>query len=162
MPTTSELFVVFACNDNMIVQFEMGSRLLLWWTPNVHLFLRERDMYLFLNDPARDEYPNVTQRVCRTRAPLLVQSIPIRVQLSHVLPCGLLYLLTYGYVSSHRRIFQVVYFRFHPPVIHYLAHWQHQLLLHMFQYPLLITNQWFERVVRGSTLQKDAESCDIT
>ena len=38
--------------DNMIVQFEMGSRLLLWWTPNVDLFLRERDMYPFLNDPA--------------------------------------------------------------------------------------------------------------
>ena len=38
--------------DNMIVQFEMGSRLLLWWTPNVDLFLRERDMYQFLNDPA--------------------------------------------------------------------------------------------------------------
>ena len=38
--------------------------------------------------------------------PPLVQSI-MRVQLSQVLPCGLLYLLTYGYVSSHRRIFQV-------------------------------------------------------
>ena len=36
----------------MIVQFEMGWRLLLWWTPNVDLFFRERDMYLFLNDPA--------------------------------------------------------------------------------------------------------------
>ena len=37
---------------NMIVQFEMGSRLLFWWTPNVDLFLHERDMYLFLNDLA--------------------------------------------------------------------------------------------------------------
>ena len=74
----------------MIVQFEMGSRLLLWWTPNVDLFLRERDMYLFLNDPARDEYPDVTERFCRTGAPPLVQSIPIRVQLSQVLPRGLL------------------------------------------------------------------------
>ena len=34
----------------MIVQFEMGSRLLLWLTPNVDLFLRERDMYPFLNE----------------------------------------------------------------------------------------------------------------
>ena len=37
--------------DNMVVQFEMGSKLLFWWTRILYLFLRKRDMYVLMHDP---------------------------------------------------------------------------------------------------------------
>ena len=42
----------------MVVQFEMGSKLQLWWSQNLNLFVRESDLYLFLVDlvPVPEDY----------------------------------------------------------------------------------------------------------
>ena len=43
---------------NMVVQFEMGSKLQLWWSQNLNLFVRESDLYSFLVDlvPVPEDY----------------------------------------------------------------------------------------------------------